>query len=73
MTAKDVFDNLIFRVKHMNEFIVITDVPPKFRFNGVVPFDMNIKENVITAKVWAVDFDEAAQRLDDYLNSCVDE
>lgn len=73
MTAKDVFDNLIFRVKHMNEFIVITDVPPKFRFNGVVPFDMNIKENVITAKVWAVDFDEAAQRLDDYLNSCIDE
>ena len=73
MTAKDVFDNLIFRVKHMNEFIVITDVPPKFRFNGVVPFDMNIKENVITAKVWAVDFDEAVQRLDDYLNSCIDE
>ena len=57
----------------MHEFIVITDVPPKFRFNGVVPFDMNIKENVITAKVWAVDFDEAVQRLDDYLNSCVDE
>ena len=73
MTAKDVFDNLIFRVKHMNEFIVVTDVPPKFRFNGVVPFDMNIKENVITAKVWAVDFDEAVQRLDDYLNSCIDE
>ena len=73
MTAKDVFDNLIFRVKHMHEFIVVTDVSPKFRFNGVVPFDMNIKENVITAKVWAVDFDEAAQRLDDYLNSCIDE
>jgi hypothetical protein len=57
----------------MHEFIVITDVPPNFGFNGVVPFDMNIKENVITAKVWAVDFDEAVQRLDDYLNSCQDE
>lgn len=73
MTAKDVFDNLIFRAKHLHEFIVVTDVPPKFRFNGIVPFDINIKENVITAKVWAVDFDEAAQRLNDYLNSCVDE
>jgi hypothetical protein len=57
----------------MHEFIVITDVPPNFGFNGVVPFDMNIKENVITAKVWAVDFNEAVQRLDDYLNSCQDE
>jgi len=73
MTSKDVFDNLMFRVKHMHEFIVITDVPLNFGFNGVVPFDMNIKENVITAKVWAVDFDEAVQRLDDYLNSCQDE
>jgi hypothetical protein len=34
---------------------------------------LNIKENVITAKVWAVDFNEAVQRLDDYLNSCQDE
>lgn len=73
MTSKDVFDNLMFRVKHIHEFIVITDVPPNFGFNGVVPFDMNIKENVITAKVWAVDFDEAVKRFDDYLNSCVDE
>jgi hypothetical protein len=73
MTAKDVFDNLMFRVKHMHEFVVITDVSPNFGFNGVVPFDMNIKENVITAKVWAVDFNEAVQRLDDYLNSCQDE
>lgn len=71
MNARDMFDHLMFRMKHLNEFIVVTDVPDNFRFNGVVPFDMTIEENVITAKVWAVDFDEAARRLDDYLNSCV--
>ena len=70
MTSKDMFDNLMFRIKHIHEFIVVTDVPENFRFNGVVPFDMNIKENVITAKVWAIDFDEAVQKFDDYLNSC---
>ena len=71
MTARDMFDHLMFRVKHLHEFIVTTDVPDNFRFNGVVPFDMTIKENVITAKVWAIDFDEAVQRFDDYLNSCI--
>ena len=71
MNARDMFDHLMFRMKHLNEFIVITDVPDNFRFNGVVPFDMAIEENVITAKVWAVDFNEAARQLDDYLNSCI--
>lgn len=71
MTASDMFHHLMFRMKHLNEFIVTTDVPDNFSFNGVVPFDMTIEENVITAKVWAVDFNEAAKRLDDYLNSCI--
>jgi hypothetical protein len=71
MNARDMFDHLMFRMKHLNEFIVVTDVPDNFRFNSVVPFDMTIEKNVITAKVWAVDFDEAARRLDDYLNSCI--
>jgi hypothetical protein len=62
--------NLINRAKHLNEFTVTTEVPEGFRFNGVVPFDMNISEETITAKVWAVDFDEAVQRLDSFLETC---
>lgn len=63
-------NNLIFRAKNLNEFIVTTEVPDEFRFNGLIPFDMEIKDSIITAKVWAVDFDEAAQRLDDFLGTC---
>jgi len=71
MNATDIANNLIFRAKNLHEFTVTTDVPENFRFNGLVPFDMQIKEGQIAAKVWAVDFDEAANRLDQYLQNCV--
>lgn len=71
MNAADLANNLIFRAKNLHEFTVTTDVPENFRFNGLVPFDMQVKEGQIEAKVWAVDFDEAAQRLDQFLQNCV--
>ena len=63
-------NNLIFRAKNLHEFTVTTEVPEDFRFNGVVPFDMSIVDNQIEAKVWAVDFNEAAHRLNEYLETC---
>ena len=63
-------NNLIFRAKNLQEFIVTTEVPEDFRFNGVVPFDMQIVDNQIEAKVWAVDFNEAAHRLNEFLETC---
>lgn len=68
--ARDIANNLIFRAKNLHEFTVTTDVPTGFKFNGLVPFDMSIKEGQIEAKVWAVDFDEAAHRLDQFLQNC---
>jgi hypothetical protein len=59
--------HLIFRAKNLQEFIVETDVPENFRFNGVVPFDMEIVEGVISAKVLAIDFDEAVAVFDKWL------
>ncbi len=70
MNSVDMANDLIFRAKNLHEFTVTTEVPDEFRFNGEIPFDMQIKDNIITAKVWAVDFDEAAKRLDDYLGTC---
>ena len=70
MNSVDMANNLIFRAKNLHEFTVTTEVPDEFRFNGEIPFDMQIKDNIITAKVWAVDFDEAAKRLDDFLGTC---
>ncbi len=69
-TAKDITDHFINRAKNLQEFVVLTDVPETFRFNGYIPFDLSIKENQIEAKVYAVDFDEAVQRLSDWLETC---
>lgn len=70
MNSVDMANNLIFRAKHLQEFIVTTEVPEDFRFNGVVPFDMQIIDNQIEAKVWAIDFNEAAHRLNEFLETC---
>lgn len=70
MNSVDMANNLIFRAKHLQEFTVETEVPDDFRFNGLIPFDMNIVGSIIEAKVWAVDFNEAVQRLHEYLETC---
>lgn len=70
MNSVDMANNLIFRAKNLHEFTITTEVPEDFRFNGVVPFDMSIVDNQIEAKVWAVDFDEAAKKLDNFLGTC---
>ena len=70
MNSVDMATNLIFRAKNLHEFTVTTEVPDNFRFNGVIPFDMSIVDNQIEAKVWAVDFDEAAKKLDNFLGTC---
>jgi hypothetical protein len=63
-------DHFINRAKNLQEFTVCVNVPHYFRFNGVVPFDISIKDEEIEAKVWAVDFEEAVTRLDSWLETC---
>jgi hypothetical protein len=67
MNSVDMANNLIFRAKNLQEFVVETDTPKNFRFNGVVPFDMEIVEGVISAKVLAIDFSEAVAVFDKWL------
>jgi len=70
MNSVDMANNLIFRAKNLQEFVVETNTPDDFRFNGVVPFDMTIVEGVISAKVLAIDFDEAVNIFDEWLGTC---
>ena len=70
MNSIDMANHLIYRAKNLQEFVVETDVPEDFRFNGVVPFDMQIKDSIISAKVMALDFNEAVTQLDNFLESC---
>ena len=61
--------NLIFRAKNLQEFVVTTELPDDFAFRGVIPFDMQITGNILEARVWAVDFNEAVDRLNEFLQS----
>ena len=70
MNSVDMATDLINRAKNLHEFTVTTDVPEDFRFNGTVPFDMQIKDDQIEAKVYALDFDEAVARFDKWLETC---
>lgn len=70
MNSVDMANDLIFRAKHLKEFIVETEMPDDFRFNGTIPFDMQITGNIMSAKVYALDFDEAVKLFDSYLENC---
>lgn len=70
MNSVDMMHELINRAKNLQEFTIIVDCPEDFRFNGVVPFDMEIKEGVIYAKVFGIDFNEAVTTFDSYLEGC---
>jgi len=69
MNSADMATNLIFRAKNLQEFTVTTELPDDFAFRGVIPFDMQITGNILEARVWAVDFDEAVHRLNEFLQN----
>ena len=69
MNSVDMATNLIFRAKHLQEFTVTTELPDDFGFRGVIPFDIQITGNILEAKVWAVDFNEAVDRLNEFLQN----
>jgi hypothetical protein len=70
MNLAEKANNLIFRAKNISEFTVVTQLPEGFQFTGRVPFDIDIYDNTLEAKVWAMDFDEAVEILNEYLESC---
>lgn len=70
MNSVDMANALIHRAKNLTEFVVTTEVPENFRFNGLVPFDLQISEGEIAAKVYALDFDEAVNIFDKWLETC---
>jgi phage FluMu protein gp41 len=63
-TVKAVLD----RIKNLNEFEIKTELPDGFAFNGAVPYDIKIKENTATFTLYALDAEEAAEKVNQYLS-----
>jgi hypothetical protein len=66
--AAEFAQNLIERARRMQEFRIMKPEPDNFMFNGKVPFDVAIKNGMMTFTVHAVDLAEANAMVDKYLD-----
>jgi len=66
--AAEFAQNLIERARRMQEFRIMKPEPENFMFNGKVPFDVSIKNGMMTFTVHAVDLAEANAMVDKYLD-----
>lgn len=69
----ETIQKIMDRIKNLNEFIITKDIPEGFRFNGTVPFDIKIKDNQATFKVYALDINEADKKIVNYLEQNTEE
>ena len=61
-------DHIMNRIKNLQTFEVMVDVPEDFQFYGVVPFDMSISGGKAFVKVVAADIQEAVDRVNIYFS-----
>lgn len=66
-TAKDITDALIEKAKRMKEFEVTINVKPGWFPQGIVPFDMHIKDGVAIMKVIAETHEDADRQVSTYM------
>ena len=66
--AAEFAQNLIERARMMQKFRIVKPQPENFIFNGKVPFDVSIKNSMMTFSVHAVDLAEANAMVDKYLD-----
>jgi len=62
-------EQIINRIKRLEPFVVKVPVPQDFRFNGAVPFDMEIVGSTAMVTVWAVTEAEAQRRAEEYFQN----
>ena len=69
MDAKQVIN----RIGKLQKFEVQVTIPRHFRFNGSVPFDMDIIGDQAFITVLAEDISEATNKAKDYIQSLTEE
>jgi hypothetical protein len=66
---KDLTKEVIDRLMNLQEFTVTVPVEDNWLPNGVVPFDIKIKNNLATVTVPALTEDEARSKIIAYFSS----
>jgi hypothetical protein len=62
-------EQIINRIKRLDQFIVKVSVPEDFVFNGAVPFDMEIVGDTAMVTVWAASEAEAQRRAEEFFQN----
>lgn len=69
MNSAELAQNLIERAMQLQEFRIVQTLPEDFMFNGEVPFDLTIRDDLMTFKVHAVTLAEANAKVAAYLRT----
>jgi hypothetical protein len=69
MTARDIAQALINRVRSLQEFVVETELPEDFAIRGYIPFHITIRDGILTARVMAVSAEDAQHMVQRFLES----
>jgi hypothetical protein len=64
----DTVKSILDRIKNLNEFEIETELPNGFMFHGSVPYDIKINENKATFKLYALNTEEAVEKVNQYIN-----
>lgn len=62
------FDNVMDRIKNLQTFEVMVDVPEDFQFYGVVPFDISISGGKAFVTLVAANIQEAVDRVNQFFS-----
>lgn len=62
----DTINQIMARIKSLQEFEVQVTVPADFKFTGRVPYDMNIVSDQAFVKLVAENFEQALERVNDF-------
>ena len=62
-------DQIINRIKRLEQFVVQVSVPEEFVFSGAVPFDMEIAGDTAMVTVWAASEAEAQRRAEEFFQN----
>ena len=62
-------EQIINRIKRLEQFVVKVPVPEDFAFRGAVPFDMEIAGSTAMVTVWAASEAEAQRRAEEFFQN----
>ena len=65
----DTIQQILNRIKGLQQFVVRVPVPGEFRFTGAVPFDIEIAGSNAMVTVWAASEAEAQHRAEEFFQN----